>query len=358
MSGAVSGISISALTVRVLPTHSPNSSSLLPSPAATAVMTIFGNMRSRRGAEVPNAGCALTFAEVATTASGRGSVAMKHGPLLFGPSASRRATASAIDPMSPFDFAHSRSASLGPCGPASFAPASFAGGGVVDEVGVGAGSGPVSLEEDPLSLAEQLLELLQLFNVAPADFGEPPDEAADLQNALARNGASHLRENERSLPSRGLASLPEIVARTLVRADSSRQIAALAPVLVHNAEDIRFGLVERELRDAERLPRLGWVIENTLAALSLELQQTLPHRLKQSYRRAEVLLESQLEALTAGAQARSDARPWDALDKSIRSRRSLEEVSASASPISKKWRVATGIQVEDFARALSASRVD
>ncbi len=206
--------------------------------------------------------------------------------------------------------------------------------------------------------AEQLLELLQLFNVAPADFGEPPDEAADLQNALARNGASHLRENERSLPSRGLASLPEIVARTLVRADSSRQIAALAPVLVHNAEDIRFGLVERELRDAERLPRLGWVIENTLAALSLELQQTLPHRLKQSYRRAEVLLESQLEALTAGAQARSDARPWDALDKSIRSRRSLEEVSASASPISKKWRVATGIQVEDFARALSASRVD
>lgn len=207
--------------------------------------------------------------------------------------------------------------------------------------------------------AEQFLEILRLFNVAPADFGEPADEGAELQNALARSGALHLRENELVLPSNALGSLPEIIAKTLVRADSSRQLTALAPVIVHNVENVRLSTVERELRDVGLVRRLGWVLENTLAAVGVELQtRGLPHKAKQIYRRAEVLIESHLEYMRDRAARESmDPFQWDPLDKNIRSRRTLEDVQASSSPISQKWRIATKLQVEDFARALSAARV-
>lgn len=85
-------------------------------------------MKNRRGAPRPPAGCALITPIVATTASGRGSVATKQGPSAFGASAFRRATASAIEPISPCDSAQRRSTSP-PCAPASFAraPASLTG---------------------------------------------------------------------------------------------------------------------------------------------------------------------------------------------------------------------------------------
>jgi transcriptional regulator with XRE-family HTH domain len=206
--------------------------------------------------------------------------------------------------------------------------------------------------------AEQFLEILRLFNVAPAAFGEPTDEGAELQNALARSGAPHLRENDRVLPSAALGSLPEIIAKTLLRADSSRQLTALAPVLVHNVEDVRLSTVERELRDVGLVRRLGWVLENTVAAVRVELQNRLTHKTKQIYLRAELLIESHLEYMRDRAARESmDPLPWDPLDKSIRSRRTLDEVKASASAISEKWRIATKLQVEDFARALGAARV-
>src|SRR4051812_9218764 len=51
--------------------------------------------------------------------------------------------------------------------------------------------------------AEQLLLILQLFNVSPAAFlDEAPVQAAALQNALARLGARHLRESDQVAPDR------------------------------------------------------------------------------------------------------------------------------------------------------------
>ncbi len=122
--GFVTGSSISPFSVRVVPIHSPNSSTLLPSPAGTALMTTFGNMKNRRGLPRPPAGCALVTPSVATTESGRGSVATKQGPSPFGASALSRTTASAIEPTSPLRSAQRSNASLTTCGSASRAPAS------------------------------------------------------------------------------------------------------------------------------------------------------------------------------------------------------------------------------------------
>jgi hypothetical protein len=45
----------------------------------------------------------------------------------------------------------------------------------------------------------------------------------------------------------------------------------------------------------------------------------------------------------------------DVLDPNIRSERTLREVVASASPISKRWRIATNIQPDDFVTTLRSA---
>lgn len=47
----------------------------------------------------------------------------------------------------------------------------------------------------------------------------------------------------------------------------------------------------------------------------------------------------------------------DILDPSIRSKRTLNEVKASSSPISQRWGIVTSLQPEDFSRALRDARV-
>src|SRR5687768_17386784 len=48
--------------------------------------------------------------------------------------------------------------------------------------------------------AEQLIEILRLFNVPLDQFIPAPDPDAELQNAFARLGAFHLRESPDVLP--------------------------------------------------------------------------------------------------------------------------------------------------------------
>ena len=118
--------------------------------AGTAVMTSLGNIKRRRGAPPPAAGCTLDTPSVATTASGRGSVAMKQGTSAPGASALMRATTSAIDPIAPLDSAHRRSASLATW-PASVAPPSFGPGVVVGEPD-GAHTSDAELPYEPKAL--------------------------------------------------------------------------------------------------------------------------------------------------------------------------------------------------------------
>jgi hypothetical protein len=73
----------------------------------------------------------------------------------------------------------------------------------------------------------------------------------------------------------------------------------------------------------------------------------------QRYRRAELVLGT---LSTLEQPARGDRIQPDLLDPDILSKKTLEEVNAGRSKISRRWGIATSITPEDFAEALRASR--
>jgi transcriptional regulator with XRE-family HTH domain len=207
--------------------------------------------------------------------------------------------------------------------------------------------------------AEQFLQLLKLFNVT-ADYFEPtsPTSDAALQNTLARLGASHLRESDDVLPSQRLRAVQDVVREVLVSEQSSRLVTALAPVLVRNIEVVNLPRLHLQLGDVGLEHRLAWLVDNTLEAIRGELPSA-PHAVAAQYRRAQVVLESFLEVAAAADAAKpAAAKAPDVLDPSIRSKETLTEVTASASPVSKRWGIVTELLPEDFAQALRTAHVD
>jgi transcriptional regulator with XRE-family HTH domain len=204
--------------------------------------------------------------------------------------------------------------------------------------------------------AEQLLAILKLFNVPLAHFASDAerDEAAELQNALVRLGALHLQESDRVLPSERLDEVSAVVREAIITG-TPRIVTAVAPVLVRNADRLNLGKIVVRLAEAGLETRLAWLIDNTLDALKTELDGPLPRPWAQLYRRAAVVLDSFQES---AAWRSTNARAPDVLDAQIRTKKTLEEVRASSSPISHKWGIVTGLQPADFAAALKAARVD
>jgi len=206
--------------------------------------------------------------------------------------------------------------------------------------------------------AEQFLTILSLFNVSVTDFvpGLASDTDALLQKALARLGASHLHESEEIVPNE-LYNDPNIVVRETLVAGSPRLLTALGPVLVNHVDRIQLKRIHAWLTEAGLGRRLGWLIDNVLDAIRSELNQTLPRLWARRCRRAAVVLETFLEYLgSSSAGQPNDAAGPDILDPSIRTKRTLEEVKASSSPISQRWNIVTGLQPDDFSHALRESR--
>lgn len=209
--------------------------------------------------------------------------------------------------------------------------------------------------------AEQLVLLLQLFNVTLADVAPRRHRSRTdtLQNALARLGAVHLQERSDVLPSEQLSEVADVVRETLIGADSSRLLTALAPVLVQNIDRLNLQKLHAQLVETGLQRRWGWLLENTLLALHKESSElSRPWALR--YRRAALLIENWLAAfrVQSEAQRTADTLPPDVLDSDIRSRSTLDEVMATASDISQRWRIATSVQPSDFASALRAARAD
>jgi len=202
--------------------------------------------------------------------------------------------------------------------------------------------------------AEQFLLLLRLFNVGVSHFvGESRDVPSELQNALARLGAAHLHEDADALPTEELEELHDVVGEAIAEG-STRLITSIAPVLARSADKIDVRRLRADLARLGLDRRLNWVLENVAEALREELGTTLPRAWSQRYRRALLVIESALSFVTAEGEER---RPVDFLDPHVRSKQTLEEVLREASPISKKWRVATELTPADFAQALAAARV-
>jgi DNA-binding XRE family transcriptional regulator len=81
--------------------------------------------------------------------------------------------------------------------------------------------------------AEQLLMILDLFNVPISEFLPASDADDELQNALIRFGAIHLRQVPGGVASGRTMTPDDAILATLVGSRSSRLVTALAPVLVH-----------------------------------------------------------------------------------------------------------------------------
>jgi transcriptional regulator with XRE-family HTH domain len=212
--------------------------------------------------------------------------------------------------------------------------------------------------------AEQFLLILRLFNVAASHFaGGKRHRDSEIQNALARLGALHLQESSDILPSEELKDAAVAVRETLVQG-APRLLTALGPVLVRNVDRLNLNRLYLELLEAGLERRLAWLVENTVEAIGRELAsqepaEAPPRAWAQLCRRADVVLGTFLKSVSA-AQGTRPLRTEvpDVLDPTIRSKKTLDEISASSSSISRKWGVVTGLLPEDFAKALRAARAD
>jgi len=204
--------------------------------------------------------------------------------------------------------------------------------------------------------AEELLDLLAIFNVGVDAFRSPQSMETSLQNALVRFGASHLRENSAAGVREEHASALEVVKAVLLRPTSSRFITALAPVLVQSADTLPFPSLRDSLASGGSLARYGWLIDNTLAAIDDVQDGAVGAKEKRRLARASLVLRRFSIRRDEAEQLRLlDDDGWDPFDKNIRTPRTQAAVRSDASEISRRWRIETRIQPQDFAGALRSA---
>ena len=206
--------------------------------------------------------------------------------------------------------------------------------------------------------AEQFLELLKVFNVPVSHFSaEQKDPGSEIQNALARLGATHLHERAGILPSERFERAGDVVREVLVGADSPRHLTSLAPVLVRNIDRISLNKLQAQFLELGLEGRLGWLIENTLVAVRQGLKEALPRKQNTLYRRAELILGAHLAHIQSSGSEGGGRGVPDILDAQILSEKTLNEVQKTSSAISQRWGIATSLQPDDFLEALKASRI-
>jgi transcriptional regulator with XRE-family HTH domain len=206
--------------------------------------------------------------------------------------------------------------------------------------------------------AEQFLTILKLFNVSVTQFAsERRSQTSELQNTLARLGATHLQESEDVLPSDLLKQVGDVVREVLISPESPRHVTSLAPVLVRNIDRINLKKLQGQLAESGFERRLAWLVNNTLEAIRTELSHELPRNWAVLYRRAEVVFDAFLTLdLAERFPAEAIGAP-DIFDTDILSTETLVEVQASCSGISRRWGIASSLKPEDFVEALRAARV-
>ena len=204
--------------------------------------------------------------------------------------------------------------------------------------------------------AEHLLTLLKHFNV-PIDYFSPRKTSVEgrIQNALARQGATHLAERTDLFPSEQLKDAADAIRETLLSADSAREITGIAPVLVAHARNLNLPRIKAQLAEAGVDRRLPWVVENTKEALERELRrENLPRKTAAAYAQAELVLQDALRTWRLPGRKKAKDLPEDILDAGVASQKTVDALRAEASKISKSWNIITRIQPEDFIQALRA----
>ncbi|MFC1679415.1 helix-turn-helix domain-containing protein [Elusimicrobiota bacterium] len=199
--------------------------------------------------------------------------------------------------------------------------------------------------------AEQLFYVSGIFNESVDSFLPRKRGPADsrIQNALARLGAAHLHETDEVLPTDRLRDAADVIREVLVAPESPRHVTAIASVLVQHIPHLKIGHIRGRLIGTGLERRLGWVLDNTKAAIERELEDPglLPRVVRVKYGRAL----SYLSLPWVGPP--SSASPVeDIFDADIASEESLARVREERSDLSKKWGILSVIQPGDFRAAL------
>lgn len=201
--------------------------------------------------------------------------------------------------------------------------------------------------------AEQFVAFLALANLSIEEFLPAPDNDAAFQNALARLGARGLREYPDTLPSVRLATARDAIREVLVSPESSRLVAALAPVLVWNIDGLNLHALHHDLAMLGLAHRLGWLAENVQAALRWTRDPPRPWAFRERVARVELDRFFGLVGPRVAVAGSSNAP--DRFDNHIASARTLKAVEEGSSDISRRWGVVTALQPTDFREALDAA---
>lgn len=208
--------------------------------------------------------------------------------------------------------------------------------------------------------AEQFLLLLGHFNIPVDRFvGRRSDTHSELQNIISRLGAHHLAESTREVPSESLASFYSAVKEVVVTGGPARLLTALAPVIVNHADPSAFNKLRLEFLQLGLIHRWAWVLDNTLHAVRNELYNASKEpeeAFRRLYRRAEFSIQQILSFPWFSQESSQDRTTIDPLDYPIRNQKSLEELFGRSSDISRKWRIASATQPQDFIEALRQAR--
>jgi transcriptional regulator with XRE-family HTH domain len=221
--------------------------------------------------------------------------------------------------------------------------------------------------------AEQFLEVLRIFNEIPQSFDlAQRDPETEFQRALAQQGAGHLFQDARVLPSGLNQDIEATIREVLLDGRNPRQITAIAPVLVRQHDRIDLKRLWARFVDYRLENRLGWVLESVAEALG-QITPGLSSYRARPLRKAEAALRNFLairqpehpEAfrhLEIGPEAPKSPTPEQARilslldvlgDKSL-SWKTLRNLWASADAPSRRWGIISSLKTQDFCDALQA----
>lgn len=202
--------------------------------------------------------------------------------------------------------------------------------------------------------AEQFVVLLAITNLPIDEFLPRQDPEDEIQNALARLGALHLRELDDVVPTERFQRVEDAVAETLASPRSSRFILALGPVVTWNADHINLDAVNERLSRLGLSRRLGWLVDALDEGLPLADIAKGSEWWRRVRRTKVVLADYRRRPGAFGPPLDSPpATPSDHLDPQIRSIKTLDIVWQNSGPVARRWGIATEIGPADFAGALA-----
>lgn len=205
--------------------------------------------------------------------------------------------------------------------------------------------------------AGQLLLLISRFNLTAADFlpaqKRPEQRDDELQNALVRFGAKHLREIPDLPASSRYVRADDVILDTLIAPVSPRFVTALGPVIVHNIDFIVFPRLFQRLHEIGREARLIWLFQCLETATEIHIEKShLSRERTVLYREVHRALGGMLAILKSIVERNKKEFIEDILISRVTGAKSLERLRSNRDQPALDWNILTDIKAEDFYREL------